>query len=366
MVEPAVARAAAALAPLGGDSALDRARAGLTAAPWRVVLVGRVSAGKSTLVNALAPGAGRRTGLGGVTDVVAEVAVGDAVVVDTPGIDGVQRSLAVLGPPVQAADVVVWVVDGLQPMTRSERDVLEVLLDPDAGLHVVVSRLDLAPDDAEAVLQRVDTLTAPWAPASVRALDLRALARAVAAGEAQAPLDLLDPLPRPPPHRLAPVRAALRAARERLAGPTEAELVAAGERLRAEVRGLATGPLAATEALLSDEGLHAPGARRALAAALREAAATWAPSEPLLGEIGPLPPVHDPSTDAPWGRLTAAMGGRSHARRQIHADAGRWVQEAELVVVEHLAELRAGEVWRQARARDAARAAVDGALAACG
>ncbi len=83
---------------------------------WAVAVVGRVSTGKSTLVNLLAGEKRSRVGLGGVTKSVTEFRIGEVAVFDTPGIDDEAGALATLQPLLEAVDVVVWVVDGLQPL----------------------------------------------------------------------------------------------------------------------------------------------------------------------------------------------------------------------------------------------------------
>ncbi len=88
---------------------------------------------------------------------------------DTPGIDGRDRAIDRRGSEFDTADAIVWVVDGLQPLTRTERDVVELLRLPETPMVCVVSKADLLGDEVEAVLSRVRT----GAEAQAVAADLR-------------------------------------------------------------------------------------------------------------------------------------------------------------------------------------------------
>ncbi len=147
-------------------------------AHWRVTVLGRRSVGKSSLINAVLGRPERKVGLGGVTTEVAIVVESTLTLVDTPGIEDEAGALRVLQPLLEESDAAVWVVDGLQPMTATERRVVSGALVPNTPLWVVVSRLDLAdPTDVDAVLARVSLLAEPFAPEGVRRID-RAWCRA--------------------------------------------------------------------------------------------------------------------------------------------------------------------------------------------
>ena len=170
----------AALRDLPGEAGVDLAavRAALEIyddPTWRVVLAGRVGAGKTSLVNGLLGESRYRVGLGGVTREVCRVPVAVGVeIVDTPGIDGAAAAEVLLARAVEQADAVLWVVDGLQPCTGTERAVLDHVLRRGDRLDVVVSHLDLIdPLEVDEVLERVAALAEPRGATSVRRLDLR-------------------------------------------------------------------------------------------------------------------------------------------------------------------------------------------------
>ncbi len=141
--------------------------------PRRIAVVGRISCGKSTLIRALS-GVERPVGLGGITREVEEVPDGSHVWLDTPGIDGLNQAIDILGPAIDHAHGLIWVVDGLQPLTRTEHRVVELLMQPGMPLDVVIARADLIdPSEREQVLRRVETRVAPFAPATVSLRDLR-------------------------------------------------------------------------------------------------------------------------------------------------------------------------------------------------
>ncbi|MEQ1571312.1 MAG: hypothetical protein ABMA64_37135, partial [Myxococcota bacterium] len=199
-------------------------------APWTTVVFGRVGVGKTSLVNRHA-GAGLPVGLGGVTRAARRV---DGWV-DTPGIDDPSRAIVELAEWLDLADAAVWVTDGLQPMTRSERDVAGATLHPGTPLWVVVSRADLIdPSELPAVVQRVAALAAPHQPVDVVAADLRRGAPTVGQVER---IGRFDP---PGPRRLARVAVAAQAARASLP-PAPLDPASVVDRWRAAVREAARG-----------------------------------------------------------------------------------------------------------------------------
>jgi len=138
----------------------------------RILLVGRTASGKTTLRNRLL-GRDDPVGLGGSTRSIDAQTQGRKIWVDTPGIDGRDRAIDQLGPCFDTADLVVWVVDGLQPLTRTEREVVELLMLPGTPLAVVLSRADLLGDEVEAVLERVRRGTQALHPFFIGSGDLR-------------------------------------------------------------------------------------------------------------------------------------------------------------------------------------------------
>ena len=165
-------------------SALRAAIALWREGPWRTVVVGRRSTGKTSCVNHHA-GTKLPIGLGGVTKAVAEVETAGAVWIDTPGIEDVDEAADVLEPVLIGADVVLWLVDGLQPVTDLERRVLREVLPDGTALRVAVTRLDLVDvAEHEAVLSRVQTVTASLRPMAVGTLDPRTQSVQTAAASA--------------------------------------------------------------------------------------------------------------------------------------------------------------------------------------
>lgn len=286
--------------------------------PRRLVVVGRTTVGKTTLVNHLT-GTTRPTGLGGVTCEPASIPDADHVWIDTPGIDREDRALDVLDPLIEGAHGIVWVVDGLQPVTRTERDVLEILVPPGLPVAVVVSRADLLGEDLDGVLARTRAHTTPWSPHTVLAANLRA----------PRGLDTLRV-----PRWTAAERVARRDALLALAGPLDA------------ARPLDPGSLAtlvtfrpAVKAWLDRRdarGLPVSQQLESFAPELQalvdEHVVRWA-ADPRLDEaivrLPTLPTVPDPS----WSTLDSvrlAAAGAPATRRELRGVGGSWVAEAEL------------------------------------
>jgi energy-coupling factor transporter ATP-binding protein EcfA2 len=331
-----------------------RAALAILEAPWRVVVVGRTSAGKSTLV-ALLTGARRPVGLGGVTAEVEEVPRGEDLVVDTPGIDDPDDAVLTLAPALAEADAAVWVVDGLQPMTASERAVLREVLPPGLPLAVVVSKLDLVePEEHDAVVGRVRELS--HGARDVVGLDLR---RARPADVAD--LGRLDP---PGPRRAAALRQAMSRIRAALqaapapVGPEELE-AAVRDRLRGVVRELD----ARIAALSLDDPHEAELAlRRGVERVLGELLAPWSsrggPPPRSARGAPPRLPLPDVTERSVLSQVRDELAGAEGARRALKASAARWLQEVQWVLHDGWAGAD------EARARVAARRRLDEALEA--
>ncbi|MEO0603935.1 MAG: GTPase, partial [Myxococcota bacterium] len=284
--------------------------------PWRIVVIGRVAAGKTTWINAVT-GGDRRTGLGGITEHAEEVEDGSRVYIDTPGIDDPDRAIVALQPLVDGGDAAVWIVDGLQPLTASERDVAAVVLG-DLQLSIVVTKADLVEEaDRAAVLARVRDLTTSLAPVSVTFANARELPR-------------LPGLPGPPHHLSARRRRflvdAVAAVRQRMPDPPpdRADVEAHwGDAVRGQVQdieaALQRGALRDVGAAMRALGEAAEPARRAL----RTALPSWL-----------LPVMPAPDTDPG----SATTSGPDAARRALTGAAARWLAEGQLVLREWWAE----------------------------
>ena len=71
-------------------------------------------------------------------------------------------------------DAIVWLVDGLQPLTAVERDAFDDAVAHGVAVHVLVSRFDLlGPEDRRGVLRRVRALSAPRNPLTLLPVDPR-------------------------------------------------------------------------------------------------------------------------------------------------------------------------------------------------
>jgi len=114
---------------------------------------GRQGVGKTTLCNAWS-GQSRPVGLGGSTTETGHLPLGTVTLLDTPGIEGFFDADDVLA----TADGLVWVIDGLAPLSASERERLRPW---SARLPTVaiVSRIDIVDDEEHAeVRERVKAL----------------------------------------------------------------------------------------------------------------------------------------------------------------------------------------------------------------
>lgn len=308
---PATLRTLADLAVGLAEPAPLRAAAEALEAPLRVVLLGRVGAGKTTLANAWT-GTAHPTGLGGVTRSPHEAEFGDARLVDTPGIDDPDAAIVALGALLATADHLVWVVDGLQPVTAGEREVVDAIVPAGTIRHTVVSRAELLdPTDREAVAARVEALT----------------------GAVPVLADLRRAPPRPPAFRPGPRRHALaQAAVDELrttlaATPAPRDLASLRQALRRSIRATVERLRTAIEAgELPDKG----AARAALLAA-----APAVHADVVLGLVDaprlPLPPAPG---DTLWDQVRDRASGREGARRVLEAEAGRWLLEGQLALAE--------------------------------
>lgn len=278
--------------------------------PVRIVLLGRVGAGKTTLFNAWA-GRSEPVGLGGTTEVAHVGSLGAAQLHDTPGIDDPDASIVELGELLATADRVVWVVDGLQPLTASERTVVDTIVDSAVDKVVIVSRAELLePADAEAVAARVRSLVGvdptladlrrspPGPPSEAPGLRRH--------GIAQAALDEL---------RLALVAR----------GP-DPDLAALRLSLRDRVRRTVAHLTAAIDAgKLPDKGAARAALVKAAGDVHRDLCATLPPPNPQL-------PLPEAPSEAVWDQLRQRVSGREGARRVLEAEAGRWLMEGQLAL----------------------------------
>ena len=302
MIDPALM---ARLSPHVPLEKLQRAHAAFTDPTWRVVVAGRRSVGKSSLINALCGQSIHPTGLGGVTETLSTTPLHDepnVLLVDTPAIE-TPGAVAHIRAEAARADRLIWVVDGLQPLARSARTGLRDLLGTWTSLHLVITRLDLLePRECADVVQRVRSLAEPLAPLEISVCSPRS-----ALAEGRRPLELLSG--RAAPHRAAMLLDAIRAARPIL---READRIddSLRERWRALVRDV---DLARYEA--SDPRWASHLIADFLSDARRHASL-------LFEDRGPL---HLPLPVRASARgLTPQLGGRSHTDRMNRRSAAAW------------------------------------------
>jgi tRNA U34 5-carboxymethylaminomethyl modifying GTPase MnmE/TrmE len=332
-----------------GDGPLERAQS-LLAAPHRVVVVGRTSSGKTTVVNRqLPPEDAHPVGLGGVTRAVRPRPSGDLLWLDCPGIDDPDAAVMELGPLLDEADAAVWVVDALQPMTASERAVLSQVLEPGTALWVVVGKLDLVePEERDSVLERVRLLAAPYGAREVRGGDSR-----------REPLLALTPAQIPPgPARKERIRAELVAQRQALSAlPRVVHPDVLRERFRAGVK-------AAVEAI--DAQIGRGGVTHetdALISLKQRAEALLREMAELTAGAGPRLPVPDAPAHTAMRQVVAGLAGGGGARRALKAGAARWLLEGELALEDWPSRRR----WEaEAEARRKVEEALEGVEEALG
>ncbi|MCB9673794.1 MAG: 50S ribosome-binding GTPase [Alphaproteobacteria bacterium] len=287
----------------------------------RWLLVGRTSCGKTSLRNALL-GRSDPVGLGGVTRAFDRAARGRDVWIDTPGIDGRDTAIDTLGPGFDEADVVVWVVDGLQPLTRTERDVVELLLPKGTPLACVVSKADLLEDEVDAVLERVRTNTLHLEPYRIEAGDLRTYAPD------------LSGHPRSPRQKRA-LAEALDAVRERFARserPVSPEELRALTDIRPAVLDWMSRWTTHTERMkvteLVADFTDALDALRNDVLVRLAAHPALSPHLPRLAEL-PSPPGE---TEGLLATLRMNAAGRTAALRELRGYAAAWMAEAQILL----------------------------------
>jgi hypothetical protein len=108
---------------------LDMSAAAEPAAPVRIVLIGQVSAGKSSLLNALAKESRCAVGPLPTTSRVTEYLLESeghptVLVVDMPGLDG-RTGTAALLQEAERADLIIWVASATQPARAPDRKGLD-------------------------------------------------------------------------------------------------------------------------------------------------------------------------------------------------------------------------------------------------
>ncbi len=277
--------------------------------PARTVVGGLVGVGKTTLVNRWL-GTAHPTGLGGVTREVAWFHTEGAEVADTPGLDRPEEALVRMQPLLAEADALVWVVDGLQPLTESERRVIEQASPPELPLTVLVARADLLDDQVDDVLERVRAHLGARLATDPVALDLR-----------------FDPVPALP---VGPARRARRHARDAVVAVTDALGLGpptahhAAERARGRVRHL-------VERLLAELYEGRIGSKVDARLALRGRG--LAVLEGLLP--GPVDlPVPPPVEHGPRARALGSLSGIEGAERLLRADAATWLADVQLAIAD--------------------------------
>ena len=143
-----------------GTEARDRARLTRPDEPVRIVVIGQVSAGKTTLINALQGAPVAETDMAPTTDapVTHEGMIHDTPVllIDTPGLDGSARLNALLLDEMTQADMILWVIRA----NRSGRDADATLM---AAFRAALAEMPArrAPSIV-LVASAVDTLMPDW------------------------------------------------------------------------------------------------------------------------------------------------------------------------------------------------------------
>lgn len=273
-------------------------------APMTILLFGRVGVGKTTIAN-LASGARHPVGLNGVTRSVTR----SGIWLDTPGINDPVAAIDVLGPLVEVADGLVWVVDGLQPLPASEREVADAILPRGLPLVVAITRRDLIdPSDQDEVLARVRAKTSVYQPERIEVIDGRQ-----------------DPLA-PPDLTHAPRWLRLRASLQTLRDqePIKPSLDEVIARWRLEVR--------SEVETITSELVRAPAARSADAQlALAETAPRVVARTCHFAQADlPLP-----APQGEWlGGVLDELAGTGGAVRALRAGAARWLAAGEVALRE--------------------------------
>lgn len=314
-------------------------RAALPTGPRVVAVLGRVGVGKTTLINRVA-GVQRPTGLGGVTRQVATVPAGDVLWIDTPGIDDPDRAIDRLADVGDRAHGIVWVIDGLQPATHTERSVIDVVVPEGVEVRVLVGRGDLLGEEADAVRHRVERLTGR--PATV--LDLR--------HDALPPLDGWGPT-LAEQQRLEGARMQALRALEALPAPVQPDHLRQALDLRPRVKALLD-RLAARQLSFPDLMQAYRDGFATLAHDLVVRLAADPALAPYVARLPELPPTPDPTADAlEVLRLSAA--GSVNALRELRSQAAAWLLEAQLALSEWEVPQDAERAAAYARARSMLR-----------
>jgi hypothetical protein len=292
-----------------------------------------------------------------VTREVQEVEARGLRFVDTPGFDAEHEAEAALGPWLDGWDGVVWVTDGLQPWTATERRVAAAVLPSDLPLWVVVSKADLLPpEEVAAVVDRVRVLTGGQRARAIVPADLRS-ARRGAGGPPP-----IEP-PSPGPRRSARIRAGVARVRAALAAaPAAVDPEEVQDRWRSGVRA-AVGQ--AESAVLGEPGLDATEAFALLEVGGRslreELARLVAPFE--LPELPRAPTGFGDRPPSVRDRLAGTAG----VLRRLRSEGADWLAAGEaLLGAEWTAapRMRAGRAAREhlLRSLDAVEASLyDGA-----
>ncbi|MGR3463682.1 GTPase family protein [Limimaricola sp.] len=107
------------------ETRADRARLAQPDAPLRVLVLGQVSAGKSTLINALLGEDRTETDMAATTDgtIAYEAAIDgtDCLLLDTRGLDGGARRQAALVEEMSQSDIVLWVLRANRPGRAADK-----------------------------------------------------------------------------------------------------------------------------------------------------------------------------------------------------------------------------------------------------
>ena len=305
-------------------SVLRAAWDGREAPPVHLRVVGRRSVGKSSLVEALT-GVDRATGLGGVTLADAVIKGEGVVVHDTVAIEEPLAAADALEAALDELDAIVWVVDGLQPLTGIEREAIEDAVPERVAMHVLVSRLDLV-DAAEhaSILERVRLGVKRRAPLTLAGADPRSPAPTI-----------LEALRRVPWARSPRRRAAIEAGAEGIAAvlgmldfpDVEGILDASAKAWRERVgdhHDAVVDEVKAGRHLFRDEAalsLHGrlDVAARTVSDELREACGaswSWRPREPQGLDV--------------WGQAQDLVAGTPGVLRALRAAAADWATEGSL------------------------------------
>ncbi len=174
-------------------------------APVRIVLIGQVNAGKSSLVNGLAREIRCAVGPLPVTSRAAEYLLEPeghptVTLVDMPGLDERAERASQVRAEAERADLIVWVASATQPARGPDRKQLDEIR-AWAG-----AQLARRPPPVLLALTHIDELrpAAEWAPpydvaapAGPKALAIRAAVNAVA-GALDLPVDTIVPVAMPP------------------------------------------------------------------------------------------------------------------------------------------------------------------------